>query len=502
MAAIVLERAGTPLGPREIVARARRERLFSDHIAGKPPHQTMKSKLSVDIRKRGDRSEFIRTAPGQFSLRRLHGDPDTIYYAQPQNRPHTREMVLVFSASAVADIDPFQGISLDWPRYINLIKHAGVRIIPRLEAEQTEDYKQLLTYVLVQGPLGVLSYRRGSFTSAAEMLRGSLCIGFGGHVTQDDYDLLSEATLGIFSCARRELTEEIHLSTTAHMKNEPDPKLQIVGVLNDDSTSVGRRHFAFVLTYNVENCTSWERPQRGEKSITQLKWLSSESAQLSIWDFEYWSQLCIRAFCSDLVRISAAYRLRRARPFRSRHIACVVGTIGSGKTEICRVLSGSFRYNTVNSGYVLASLLGIPPVGELGRRDFQDRAGRFMAQSSGFELLASAIMAQVRACNSDRVLVDGLRHIETLEQLRGRSDNWKVATIFVQTSPDLAFRLYKERENPTASFREYLSATADPSEGDVNAFLPESDVVVYNWQGQESLRTLIEMLGRQLGLDR
>jgi hypothetical protein len=67
----ILESERRPMRPAELVEHALRHRLFSDRIAGKTPTQTMKSKLSVHVRRHGDRSPFVRTAPGRFYLRDL-----------------------------------------------------------------------------------------------------------------------------------------------------------------------------------------------------------------------------------------------------------------------------------------------------------------------------------------------------------------------------------------------------------------------------------------------
>jgi hypothetical protein len=51
--------------------------------------------------------------------------------------------------------------------------------------------KQFVTYVLVQCGQRLLFFRRSYLSRAAEFLRGSKCIGFGGHVSAADADILS-----------------------------------------------------------------------------------------------------------------------------------------------------------------------------------------------------------------------------------------------------------------------------------------------------------------------
>ena len=65
----ILQREQRSMSAKEITSLAIRDSLFSDKLAGKTPHQTMKSKLSVHIRRYGTASVFVRTEPGKFQLR-------------------------------------------------------------------------------------------------------------------------------------------------------------------------------------------------------------------------------------------------------------------------------------------------------------------------------------------------------------------------------------------------------------------------------------------------
>src|SRR4051794_28216863 len=90
----VLGRRRRPMTAREIISVAETELLLPDNFVGQTPHQTLKSKLSVDIRRNGDDSRFVRTAAGKFFLRRLIADPDEVYEAPPLRPPRSTEQVL------------------------------------------------------------------------------------------------------------------------------------------------------------------------------------------------------------------------------------------------------------------------------------------------------------------------------------------------------------------------------------------------------------------------
>src|SRR5436305_1782015 len=110
VAELILRKEGRPMSPKELVAHARDHGLFSDNIAGRTPHQTMKAKLSVNVRRQGERSPFVRTAPGKFFLRELVGPKEHVYYAQPLQPSAEKKKVLVFPATALDRAGRFQGI--------------------------------------------------------------------------------------------------------------------------------------------------------------------------------------------------------------------------------------------------------------------------------------------------------------------------------------------------------------------------------------------------------
>ncbi len=84
-----------PMRPRELVDLAIERKLFTHNIAGATPHQTMKAKLSVHVRRLGEQSTFVRTEPGRFYLRYLLGD-SLPYPAPPLTVPRAEERILVF----------------------------------------------------------------------------------------------------------------------------------------------------------------------------------------------------------------------------------------------------------------------------------------------------------------------------------------------------------------------------------------------------------------------
>ena len=190
----VLMNIKEPMRPHDIVNYAVENDLFSKNIAGKTPHQTLKSKLSQEIRKRGDTCKFVRVRPGVFHLRSLLDDSAEIYEAKPYRKPLPVERVLVVPTPTLERIGSFQGIRTSWTKYYDELLHPdNCFFMDRMAAEQNDAHKQLLTYIFVTKGNELLAFRRGIHNRAEDFLKGSECIGFGGHVVEEDQLLLPES---------------------------------------------------------------------------------------------------------------------------------------------------------------------------------------------------------------------------------------------------------------------------------------------------------------------
>ena len=482
----VLKKAGTPLKPREIVDRAKDDGLFSDKLSGKTPDQTMKAKLTVDVLTHGLASRFVRTAPNTFFLRELLTEPLTPYTAIRQTPSGSDEQVITIRGDVMDEIGRFQGINRSWRSYFNvLLKGDHCQPMDRMAAEQDEDRKQLLTYVLVTRGDQLLCFRRGTFNRVEDYLRGSLCIGFGGHVSESDRTLYNNHDLRsiIFENASRELYEELKLPKSDQTRLSAGEGLRILGLLNDDSSSTGRKHLAIVLQYEVSASSDWATPQKGEKSINQLTWLDLNKFPETIREFEYWSQLCLTEFFKKAIRNQPSFLIRRKAPFRSRHLLCIIGGIGSGKSAATNILTKEFEYHEINSGQVVAKLLRIPPVPITPRATFQRRSWRFISSKRGPSRLASALIEQSE--HSDKkVLIDGIRQRETIDRLREMAAPAKVALLYVYTPPHISYQFYEDRSGHELSIDAFLKLYNSPVEADMKKLIVDADAILYNWTGK------------------
>ncbi len=533
----VLAEASSSLRAREIVDRGIDRGLFGDHPLSLTPEKSMQARLSMDILNRGSNSKFARTGRGQFTLRSkidslntskqlVPGSNDESknqqfpeYTAKPRVLRTPSEKVLCVSEPYFEKVLTFQGIDTDaMPIFKELLVDASIQYIARSEAESRNDAKQFITYVLVQCGQYLLCFERSYLSRSAEFLRGSKCIGFGGHVSEADNGMFSSDDCGLSTCARRELMEELSLplsngkisssgthalpqsinpSTVQLFQNAP---LELLGILNDDSSEVGRRHVAVVYRIWLPDWEVARFLRKGDSSIKGLGWIDVSEDEVAITEFEYWSQLCLRKFYPSTAVSKPRFKYRhKSGKYGDKNIV-VAGHIGSGKTLTATHLSQYLRVPLINSGEVLQNLMGSPPIGEIGREEFQIRANKFIHGNGGPEKLADNISDEIRRHDEPRCIIDGIRHPSTYERLSCNL-NRMITLLFVQTPPDVSYEMYRLREAKDElnfTFRKFTKIYDALSEREIQSLGRNAEMYIYNEFGMDSFRRTLEEISRHL----
>ena len=191
------------------------------------------------------------------------------------------EMVLVFPKHLLDALGAFQGIQLDAGRYIGSILDGGqTRFMPRSQAEENPDFKQIIPYVLIRQGERWLHYVRGKASGEKRLVaKGS--IGVGGHINPEDQSLFDTGRDFYDRAVQRELHEELRM--------DGEFRTRIVALLNDDSTPVGKVHLGVVHLCVLAH----ENVSRGETSLTELRFLSFQELQSRRERLETWSQFCL-----------------------------------------------------------------------------------------------------------------------------------------------------------------------------------------------------------------
>jgi predicted NUDIX family phosphoesterase len=162
----------------------------------------------------------------------------------------------------------------DTEAILEIILDEGV-FLDRQIAESSPRYKQIIPYVLIRhGQSYYLLQRTEKQTEAR--LHHKLSIGIGGHINPDAPDLID----GL----QKELEEEVEV--------EGDYDLSFIGILNDDTTDVGRVHLGavYVLDSHTGNVTVRETEKMTGRWATREELAAQREAM------ETWSQIVLEHF--------------------------------------------------------------------------------------------------------------------------------------------------------------------------------------------------------------
>ena len=191
------------------------------------------------------------------------------------------ENVLVFPRSLFEQLGVFQGFSADVDRYLPaILDKKNNSFQPRARAESDPNFKQIIPYVVVTDGKSILHYVRGKKAGEQRLVaKGS--IGIGGHINNNDPTLFTDDSQAFQEAVKREACEELTIQGTFDAKP--------VGLINDDSTEVGRVHFGVVhVLFRTP-----EKVKKNEQVITQVEFIPIAELKKRREQMETWSQLCL-----------------------------------------------------------------------------------------------------------------------------------------------------------------------------------------------------------------
>ena len=146
--------------------------------------------------------------------------------------------------------------------------------LDRPTAESSPQYKQIIPYVLIRHAESYFLLQRTPKQTEAR-LHHKLSLGIGGHINPDTPDLLD----GL----HKELEEEIEVVG--------DYDLTFVGILNDDTTDVGRVHLGAVFVLDAHDGIVHVR----ETEKMSGRWVPREELPQHRDAMETWSQIAYDA---------------------------------------------------------------------------------------------------------------------------------------------------------------------------------------------------------------
>jgi len=189
------------------------------------------------------------------------------------------EQIMVVPTLLFHEVGHFQGFCENVDPYLKtLLDPAHTRYEPRPQMEEDPSFKQLIPYCSVRCDGKVFNYVRGG-SGGESRLHAKKSIGIGGHISAEDEVGDSEPYLvGM----QRELDEEVKIETQFSE--------QLVGLINDDETEVGKVHLGIVHIFDLEEPKVFP----AEESIQETGFAQPEQLLDQIDTFETWSQICIK----------------------------------------------------------------------------------------------------------------------------------------------------------------------------------------------------------------
>jgi len=467
----VLQETKRPLKSDEIVAYALRKGIL--FTKGKTPAYSMKARISTDIRENGFNSMFMRVGPNRFALREF-GLKE--HLSLPFKKKIPDETITSLSQDKLGKISGYFGFSSNTSLLNDILANSHLSFIKRIEAESNFNFKQLISYVILSNNNNeILTYKRGAYSNAADMLKGSTCLGFGGHVQEmDTLNIFSKGYAGVYDTAEREVFEEL--------KGVLLKTLEIIGYINDDSSPEGQKHLGIVLKGDIPDSFNIKEIDK-ELSVNGLKFMTPSELWDHFYEFEFWSQLLIRKLFKPFL-VSNPVVIKPNKFNLPSNVLVFVGEIASGKTILCEILSQRLGFHHISTRKCVAKLIEMKDFGIENRSEFQKKAELFIKQKNGPKLLAFEIKKLIDQ-NDGISIIDGIRHLDTLKELKHFYPGLTV--FYVDSTRDDAFRNYVIRSDGNSNLDQFREVRIHPVEKEIQMIKYEADAYIFNGGNKNQL---------------
>jgi predicted NUDIX family phosphoesterase/dephospho-CoA kinase len=475
----VLQSVGRPLRVRDIVQKALDEGFLQ--TKGKTPIDTMRARVSEHIRLLGNDSLFIRVEPNKIALRKWDYQE---FKAKRFEKQNNDEELVCITQESLDKAGRFFGFTPEVEKYAKILSNPNnLAIEKKINAKKRFDIKQLVSYVLLTDKQNrILSYRRGNYGNKESLLKGVLCVGFGGHVNREDIDLFDVNYAGIRNSAYREIFEEI--------KGLRMNEISLIGAINDDSSPLGLNHFAFVFKATLPDGFD-EKVSSSELSINQVKLVDIDELWDKFHELEFWSQLLLKHYIDKERTQKLGFFKSKRKHFLSNPLV-INGEIGCGKTEVSKYFQDNYNAVVISTRACVCEILKIDDFGVGDRSEFQAKAMALVSRENGITTLANLISDKILAQEANFVIIDGIRNIETFNLIKKRIPN--INLMYIENPRDVAFNFYKDRSKPrNVTLNEFRDVRHREVEKEILLFKDLADVYVYNG---ESIQYLYKILNK------
>ena len=191
------------------------------------------------------------------------------------------ERVLVVPRDIVLECNGWRGVRHGGLRQVRDAIDGHGRYLPRADVEVDPGWKQIIPYLVLRDGERWFLMRRTRAGGDAR-LHDLYSIGVGGHINPDDG--------GLEGGLRREWAEELVADF--------DPEPVLLGLLNDDTTAVGRVHLGVVFVADAAG----RRVEIRETHKLSGSFVPFAEVRAAYPAMEAWSQLVVDAITREVSR--------------------------------------------------------------------------------------------------------------------------------------------------------------------------------------------------------
>ena len=288
----VLETNGVPMNSKDILQAAYSMNLLPSELYGKTQHKTFHARISVDIRKKGEKSAFYRVARGVFFLNKLRNSPRLSeqqqrgIHAIPRIRELNRDPVLEIKKNIIDRLASKKGV-LDASEIETVLSFENTKYG---NAKTSNDqYCKLWVFVIVQKHEEILTYRHGKYRENKDAFLNKRTIGFKTLVTANDRTFLDNEDCGILHAGLAATFADLGVPFESVSIDAEKESSEIEFFLSYCNES-GEDELVCIVNYS---CPDWLEPLKRTLAINDLSWLKTTHLPNNIDDFDGWSKIII-----------------------------------------------------------------------------------------------------------------------------------------------------------------------------------------------------------------
>ncbi len=286
IAAKVLEQARQPLSARQILQAAYQSHIVPGDLYGKTQHKTLHARLAEDIRRNISKSDFYRTEPGRFYLRKFLNEPTRPRQIREYRAPVRADQLknfyaLCFERGTLASIAESHGARVPL-RALYGCDHRYIKL--STVGPESREFAMRILVVLKRSDQ-VLVHR--SFSQFGDRLDGTISLGIVGFVKRRDKTLFARDEYGLEEAASRALAQQLYLPYELINDLELAGDIAEMPCLID--LSAGGSHNSFVVAL-IYNCPTDTPVDAALSAIAEAKWEDRIDRINNLDDFDIWSQ--------------------------------------------------------------------------------------------------------------------------------------------------------------------------------------------------------------------